>query len=333
MRNILCNIGDDIVLNLGGKSEVIKLQELSNPEKISKIYRIQFSNKPQQKHLHFITNLLKDNTEIDLRFYGNYSEDSIDWQSLSIIENLQIDLWETKELKDLIYLKNLKKLGISKNLKSTVSLNIISKLYKLEYFYTSISKDIESVENLKNLKFLSLREIKAKNIDFIIDLQNLNYVSISLGSYENMDGLTLLKNLEKLSIHQIRNFTDEQLNSVLSNCTKLKALELQNLKSLKNLYFLKKLTELEYLFLEGNKNIKSYKTVEILKNLNIFSTSNSRANDKNLEYLQNIENVYLGDSYQKKTVINFAKTFKGRNLWIYGKEIMGKRENYNPFSI
>ena len=32
MRNILCNIGDDIVLNLGGKSEVIKLQELSNPE-------------------------------------------------------------------------------------------------------------------------------------------------------------------------------------------------------------------------------------------------------------------------------------------------------------
>lgn len=90
---------------------------------------------------------------------------------------------------------------------------------------------------------------------------------------------------------------------------------------------------MEYLFLEGNKNLKSYKTVEILKNINTFSTSNSRAEDKNLEYLQNIENVYLGDSYQKKSVENFAKTFNGKNLWIYGKEIKGQRENYNPFSI
>ena len=333
MRNILCNIGDEIVLNLGGKSEVIHLEELRNPEKLSKIYQIQFSKEPQKKYFNFIVNLLKDNTEIDLRFYGNYLENTIDWESLKFIEKLQIDLSETKDLKDLIYLKNLKQLGITKNVKSTVSLKVIANLDKLEYLFTSISKDIQTVENLKNLKFLSLREIKTKNIDFIANLENLNSVSLSLGSYGNIDGITSLKNLEKLAIHQIRNFSDEQLNSILSKCTDLKALELQNLKGLENLYFLKELKKLQYLFLEGNKNLASYQSVENLKNLKTFSTSNSRAKDRKLDYLQNIDYVFLGDRYPKNLIENFSKNFKGKNLWIYGKEIKGKLEKINPLRV
>ena len=106
--------------------------------------------------------MLNANPKIDLRFYGNYPENSINWKSLTLIENLYIDLWETKKLENLVYLTNLKKLGISKNVKSTVSLKIIENLEKLENLYTSISKDIDSIKNLENLKFLSLREIKSK---------------------------------------------------------------------------------------------------------------------------------------------------------------------------
>lgn len=333
MRNILCNIGDEIELNLGGTSQKVQLSDLLDPKNLSKIYRIQFSKEPQQRQLQFIADLLKENKEIDLRFYGNYSENCIDWESLNFVEKLQIDLWETKDLKDLMSLRNLKTLGISKNIKSQVSLKVIANLNKLEILFTSISKDIQTIENLQNLKYLSLREVKTKNIDFITNLQNLNSVSLSLGSYENIDGLTLLKNLEKLSIHQIRNFTDGQLNSVLSKCSELNALELQNLKNLENLYFLKELKKLKYLFLEGNKNLSSYKSVESLRNLETFSTSNSRAEDKNLEYLKNIENVFLGDSYQKSVIDQFSKKFAGKNLWIYGNEIKGKRLSYNAFKI
>lgn len=140
MRNILCNIGDEIVLNFAGKTKVVSFNELANPENLSKIYRIQFSKEPNPKQFDFIIKLLNENLEIELRFYGNYSEYSIDWKSLNSIENLQIDLWETKELKDLIYLTNLKKLGISKHVKSNVSLKIIENLQNLENLFISIQK-------------------------------------------------------------------------------------------------------------------------------------------------------------------------------------------------
>lgn len=97
MRNILCNIDDEVVLSCGGKSEIVSFTELENPEILSKIYRIQFSKEPKPEYLNFVATLLKLNSEIDLRFYGNYSENSIDWKSLSFIEKISIDLWETKE--------------------------------------------------------------------------------------------------------------------------------------------------------------------------------------------------------------------------------------------
>ena len=331
MKNILCNIGDEIVFNFEGKTQIASFEDLEKPENLSRIYRFQFSKEPQKKKFDFIINLLESNRDIDLRFYGNYSENSIDWKSLTFLENLQIDLWETNELKDLSYLQNLKKLGISKNVKSTVSLEILESLKKLECLFTSISKDIQSIEKLENLRFLSLREIKTKNVDFLTNLNNLDEVWFSLGSYENIDGITSLNNLEKLSIHQIRNFTNEQLNSLLSECKKLKALELHNLKNLESLDFLRELKNLEYLFLEGNKNIATYKGVEKLQLLKTFSTSNSRAQDKSLAFLKNIENVFLGDSYPKNSVDDFSEKFRGINLWIYGKAIKRKFEHNNPF--
>jgi len=180
---------------------------------------------------------------------------------------------------------------------------------------------------------LSLREIKTKNVNFLSDLKNLNEVWFSLGSYENIDGITNLENLEKLSIHQIRNFSNEELNSILSKCSNLKSLELQNLKSLESLDFIQKLIKLQYLFLGGNKNIKTFQEVEKSKNLKTFSTSNSRAEDKTLKFLKDVENIFLGDSYPKNEIENFSKIFSGKNLWIYGKEIKGKFENNNPFRI
>lgn len=230
-------------------------------------------------------------------------------------------------------MKNLKILGISKNVKSTVSLKVIENLDKLECLYTSISKDIQTIEKLKNLKFLSLREIKVRNLDFISQLHNLNEIWFSLGNYESIDGITNLRNLEKLSLHQIRNFTNEELNSVLLQCKKLKALELQNLINLESLKFLEELRELEYLFLEGNKNLDTYQYIENLHKLKTFSTSNSRPKDQNLDFLRKVENVMLGDSYQKKSIENFLQSFSGKNLLIKGKEMKGSCKNINPFRI
>ncbi|RRQ45702.1 hypothetical protein [Chryseobacterium sp. SC28] len=328
-KNILCNIGEEITLNIGGKFQVVTEADLLN--RVNQIYRIQFSEAPQKKHLELVINILKSNSKMDLRFYGNYSENSIDWKSLNFVENLQIDLWETNNLEEIKDLHNLKKLGISKNVKSTVSLKILENLNKLEILYTSISKDVDKVGSLQSLKFLTLREIKTKNLDFLSKLKNLTDIWLTLGSYEDINGITQVENLRKLSIHQIRNFDNEELNSIISNCKHLTALELQNLKNLSQINFVNKLNNLSYLYLDANKNIETFKDINNSKSLKTLVTSNSRPLDKVLIYLENVENVFLGDSYPKSEIEKFSKDFKGKNLWIHGKEIIGKHEYENPF--
>ena len=69
---------------------------------------------------------------------------------------------------------------------------ILKDLKNLEVLFTSISKDIEIIGELRKLKFLSLREIKTDNLDFLESLKNLNELWISFGSYKNIDGIYLL---------------------------------------------------------------------------------------------------------------------------------------------
>ncbi len=57
MRNILCNIGDEIVLNFAGKQKVLNINELENSETLAKIYRIQFSKEPNIKQFDSIIKL------------------------------------------------------------------------------------------------------------------------------------------------------------------------------------------------------------------------------------------------------------------------------------
>jgi hypothetical protein len=64
------------------------------------------------------------------------------------IERLQVDLWETDDLHQLQYLVKLKELGILKQVKSKVSLKVLSTLPELEVLFTSISKDFLEVIGL-----------------------------------------------------------------------------------------------------------------------------------------------------------------------------------------
>jgi hypothetical protein len=330
---ILCIIGEEIEFNIAGKSKSVNIFDLKNPENLNRIYRIQFSKEPKKEYFEIVVSLLKENPQIELRFYGNYSENLIDWKSLIFVERLQIDLWETKNLNELSQLVNLKRLAITKNVKSTVSLKILKDLKNLEVLFTSISKDIEIIGELQQLKFLSLREIKTENVNFLKTLKNLNELWISLGSYENIHGIQFIENLNKLSIHQIRGIDNENLNNVISKCQSLTAIELQNLKNLNSLDFVEKLQSLNYLRLDTIKNIETYNPILKSKSLKTISTTSSRPIDRNINYLKNIETLFLGDSYSKIEIEEFIKAFKGETLWIWGKELKGKFNIKNPFKL
>lgn len=330
---ILCDIHENINFIIGGTSKRVDISDLTVEDNIKRIYRIQFSQAPTTTHLLAALKVIECNPHIDLRFYGNYSEEQIEWSLLNSVERLQIDLWETKELKDVSQLTNLKRLSITKNVKSSVSLKILETLTNLQTLFTSISKDIETIGGLNQLHFLSLREIKTKNLDFLTQLEKLNTLWLSLGSYENFEAINQIKNLKKLSIHQVKGFDNINANETLAECKNLEALQLQDLKHIESLNFLKKLKLLKYLQIEGLKNMETYEPILNCSSLETFLAYNSKPTDKSLKGLVNVKNIGLGDSYSKDEIDKLVSNFTGDTIRIRAKEIKGKLNYINLFDI
>ncbi|SFK87346.1 hypothetical protein SAMN05216357_107107 [Porphyromonadaceae bacterium KH3CP3RA] len=332
MQKILVDIKDSKIGFLSGGTEISSSMSdiIANKDNI---FRIQFSSRPDVRLLKDISDFLIDNPHIDLRFYGNYCEDLIDWGLLNDIQRLSIDLWETKDLNGIKNLKKLKRLGISKIVKSSVSLKVIENLDNLEMLFTSISKDIETIGLLKKFNLVSLSEIKTDNLDFLSNNIHLSKLWISLGSIKNISGIAKVQNLKTLSIHQLKGFDDFVANSVLSNCNNLEDLELMNLANLSRFTFISNLKNLRTLNLEGLKKIDSYKDFGQCDSLKVISGYDSRPLDKSLVGLENLDSIILGDSYSKSEIDSFVKRFKGRNLWIRGKQILGNNKFGGRISI
>ena len=330
---ILCDIGDRPNFLIGGQRNPVDFDEIEKNENLDRIYRFQFSQPPSNEQLERVVNAIRRRPEIGLRFYGNYSEDLIDWGKLTDIEDLQIGLWETKELQEISNLTNLKRLSITKNVKSRTSLTILEPLKNLETLYTSISKDVESIEKLKGLKFLSLREIKHNDLDFLSTLDNLRVLWLSLGSYNDFSGLSKVKGLQKLWVHQARGFDNNAINSILKDCKEIWALKLDNLKHITTLNFVPEMPNLMYLSLEGMKNLESFAPIKKSKTLETIAGYQCRPTDKLLGGLKNVNGIWLGDYYAKYEIDNLVATSDAENIWIRGKNLRGTGKLNNAFNI
>jgi hypothetical protein len=330
---ILCDIGDKPNFLIGGQGKSVDFDEIEKSENLNRIYRFQFKQPPKNGQLDRVISAIKKRPEIELRFYGDYSEELIDWGSLTEIQNLQIDLWETNDLQEVSRLRNLKRLGITKNVKSKVSLEILEPLQNLETLYTSISKDLETISKLPNLEFLSLNEIIKDNLDFLTNLKNLQDLWLLMGSFKDFSAMAQIESLKKLQVHQVRGFDSENINPVLENCKQLWALKLDNLKNIHNLEFVPSMPRIKYLSMEGIKNLDTYAPIKNSKTMETIASYNCRPADKSLDGLKSLKEIWLGDSYTKNEVNNLLNDNDAENIWIRGKNLKGSGKLYNPFDL
>lgn len=325
---ILCDIGDETSFNIGGKNYVVDFNEIE--KHLHRIYRIQFKRIPKTKQLEKVAELVKKIPTIDLRFYGDYPEESINWEILTDITNLQIDLWHIKTLNQISNLTKLKKLAITKMVSSKVSLSIIEPLQNLETLYTSISKGIETVGLIKNLKFLSLREIKQNDLDFLKGNQQLKELWMSFGSFNNFKGISYLQELEKLNLHQVRGLDNSTAKDIINDENKIWALKLEDLKHLTNLDFIAKMKKLRYLYIQGLKKIESYDAIAEIKSLDTFN--GNKPLDGSLSGLKNLKHIIIGGIYPKEEIDNLSNQNNIETLWYKGKFLKGKQSNLEtPF--
>jgi hypothetical protein len=329
---ILCDIGETVTFSSGGEFRRTNFDDIFLPENRMRIYRIQFHTPPQTYQFERIAELIGEIPKISLRFCGQFSEDQIPWRLLTQIQRLQIDLWETDNLNELRNLPNLKELGISKQVRSKVSLSILKNLPNLEVLFTSVSKDIESISELKKLKFLSLNEIKTRSLDFLQHLALLKDLWLSLGSINSFESITNNKSIRNLKIHQVRGLLDQEAERMLSKGEKLTSLSLENLNHLTHLTFVKHLTELRYLNLCGIKNLKTYEPIVQLHPEAKITTYNSKPADQSILALQKFAQVWIGDSYNPEILSKLVKSFEGRILYYRGKPIRGEWIDVNPFT-
>lgn len=330
-NKILCDIEDKPNFLIGGQGNSVDFDEIDKTENLNRISCFQFRQPPKNEQLERVIFAIKKRPEIKLRFYGNYSEKLIDWGSLTEIQNLHIDLWETNDLREISKLRNLKKLGITKNVKSKVSLKIIESLQNLEVFYTSISKDVETISKLPNLKFLSLSEIKNENLEFLTKLNSLQVLWLSLGSINNFSGLARIENLQKLHVHQVRGFDSLSINPILESCGQLWALKLDNLKHIINLDFIPNMRKIRYLSIEGVKNLDTYDPIKKSKTIETIVGDQCKPIDKSLDGLKKLKGIWLGDSYHKSAIDDLLKNNEAESIWVRGKTLKGSGKLDNPF--
>ncbi|KKN48024.1 hypothetical protein LCGC14_0657100 [marine sediment metagenome] len=208
---------------------------------------------------------------------------------------------------------------------------IDSTLYLDEIYFKKFS-DIKGIENLKDLKKLSLGGNYLENLDgievlekleflylklnylgeinHINELRNLKVLNLEDNGIKIIRGLDNLTNLEILSlsyneIEKIENLENlKNIRELYLDCNSIKEIEgLDNLSNLKALYLnvneiseikgLEDLTNLDVLNLEVN-GIKIIRGLDNLTNLEILSLSyNEIEKIENLENLNNLKKLYL----------------------------------------
>lgn len=237
------------------------------------------------------------------------------------VENYKLSpLQNLKKLKTLILFSNVKDLTPLSELKELNALQICSKLIS----------DISPIENLTDLKVLSLEHPRAQDwtinslsvfknfcenpeipiispmdgfneiykkedaidLSYLNKLNNLTQLKIIKGSISNLESISNLTNLELLELYS-NNIDDIQ---PVANLTKLKDLRL-DINNIKNIEALSNLIELEGLILRNN-DIEDITPLANLSKLEVLDLRhNLRISDISpLQNLHNLQQLDIGDT-------------------------------------
>lgn len=197
---------------------------------------------------------------------------------------------------------NLKELLLHQTLSKKPKIDCISRFSNLEYLYLEAQqKGIESISELKKLQTIVLRSISTKNIDFLNGLNDLWSVDIKLGGIKNFDALTSLTKIKYLELWQVRDLNDL---SFISNLHSLQNLYIQSLKQVTKLPSFDNNISLRKIYLENLKgltDLTSLRTAPALKEF-IYVLAENQQPENILPALENqvIESVFCKFGSDKK---------------------------------
>jgi internalin A len=212
---------------------------------------------------------------ISLNISYNEVEDINILENLIDIENLNLSNNAIEDIACLKKFKNLKILNLSNNAIIDIKPIIdLKELRELSLNNNQTIKDFSSLENLRNLRSLTLFNNRIGDISFLKNLSYLNRLYLSNNKIMDIKVIANLKNLITLDLNE----NPIEDISFINGLRKLKILQLIGNSSIKNFEELEKLSFLSHLYI-SNCKLKNIAFLKNLKNLLFLDLSNN--NDLN----------------------------------------------------
>ncbi len=225
------------------------------------------AKKELQFSLNFLNNISSPQSIKKIGLFGNFTDYEVIYRFTELSE-LSVSI-KVERVIDLFYFHNLKTLSTPQlypftNLDNT---NIEELLYgdALGEF----DFEAESVNSLKNLKFLYLGRVKNFSFNQISNLKNLVYLKLTQCKIVNFNGINELKKLNSLLVYYCRTLKSIKDIEELTNlqylwfcaCPNIEDIEV--LSEIKNLIFLY-LENMEKYSFEFAQNLQSKETLQFL---------------------------------------------------------------------
>lgn len=120
-------------------------------------------------------------------------------------------------------------------------------------------------QKIKTLKSLHVRENPSQSLTELLISANLDTLQLTNCRIRTLDGIGIEENLQCLYLYYNRNLSD--INSLENVKHSLRALRIQNSPKIQDFSVLEKLTNLEFLWLEGSNKLPSLSFVKKLPHL------------------------------------------------------------------
>lgn len=204
-------------------------------------------------------------------------------QLLSIIDAPSSGLEAVEEMESLV------DLSLSTYFKSKID---FTKLPKLRYCGLSWHKGTQSILNVTSLTHLGIEELKAKDLTKLSELVNLERLGIGNSSIEKLTGVESLTKLKKLDLSNCKKLTDFTPLKQLKN---LEWLSIDGTKEVGNIEFVRNMTSLKILDVSDTNNIASIEPLKDLTGLKAVAFVGNKTTivDGDLSYLTKLPNLAL----------------------------------------
>lgn len=196
-----------------------------------------------------IQRFIQKNQILGLYYNHMKGSNALNFNFLEKLKNFELlDIISTPidDLSQIIEFSELKVLSLQCHIKKTVNFSF---LQNLEKCYIPWLKGGESIFQCENIRFLSLDSFQSKILPNTLDFEKLEQLTMYRSDLSNLSAFKNLRKLKKLS---------------LLNCKKLR--DINDLRFLENI---------EWLVINGSKQIEDFYSISNLKNLKVLDLSNT----------------------------------------------------------